>query len=132
MLRRATILFLTTASTIYAAPVPRYRPAPPPVPAAGEYVLTWASIQTRVSLKNDGGYSAVWGGREWRGTWCWDAKTRTLHVQETTDGQVWSDWSVQLNGELTGAAQFGQSKTQVSLRVVKEDKRATEGVALAR
>lgn len=132
MFRRATILILTTTSAITAAPVPRHRPATPPVPAAGEYVLTWASIQTPVSLTKEGGYRARWGGREWRGTWCWDARARTLHIQESADGLTWSDWSVQLNDELTGAAQFGQSRTRVSLRAVKEGKGAVEGVVSAR
>lgn len=132
MFRRATILILTATSAVTAAPVPRYRPTPPPVPAAGEYVLTWASIQTRISLKPGGGYHAEWGGREWQGTWYWDARTRTLHVQESCNGHTWSDWSAKLDEQLTGAAQFGTNRATVKLRAVKDQKRPAETVALAR
>ncbi|MFO0845433.1 MAG: hypothetical protein U0797_24125 [Gemmataceae bacterium] len=132
MYRRATILILTVAGAVTAAPVPRYKPAPPAAPAAGEYVLTWASIETRISLKADGGYLAEWGGRPWQGTWYWDARTRTLHVQESCNGHTWSDWSVQLNERLTGAALFGTNRATVTLRAVRDQRRPEEAVALAR
>ena len=85
-----------------AAPVPPHRPRPPAEVTPGRYAVSWASLETEIRLLPGGGYEASWYGRPWRGSWYWEAKERTLHIQESEDQDRWYGWKVRLDGELKG------------------------------
>lgn len=132
MFLRGTLLTMFLASQLLAAPVPPYRRKPPPLPTPGEWVLTWAGIRARVTLGPDGTYFCLWGTQTWRGTWYWHPDTRTFYIHETSDGQTWSNWSVQLDEGLAGVAVFGSQRTAVSILPFKEGKSVSTTIAAAR
>jgi hypothetical protein len=96
--------------------VPTHRPKAPPLPAAGAWQLTWAGTNATMTLTTDGVYLCQWGGQLYRGSWAWEARTRTLHIHETKDGVTWANWSAQLDDGLVGVAVFGVHRTPVSIR----------------
>lgn len=113
------------ALTIHAAPVPPFRPKPPAAVTAGEWELTWSSTAGVMTLTRDGEYRLQWCGREYLGRWHWETKTRTLHIDETREGDAnWERWWVRmradsLEGEGAYASGWEQTPPNVVAVVVK-------------
>jgi hypothetical protein len=98
------------------APAPPHRPKPPPEVGAGQWVLTWEQAGGRITLAPSGAYHCRWGASDWYGSWAWEAKARTLHVRESSDGVSWLSWDVRLDERLQGEATVGARQVRVHLR----------------
>lgn len=94
---------LLLASAIFAAPVPKElnRELPPLTP--GAYSILWGTTPFTAVLDADGGFWEASSGKTYSGVWSWDAKTRTLGVDEVCDqgGTRWV-WTVKLDAKLSG------------------------------
>lgn len=112
-----TALLATSAVlSAIAGPAPRFKPRKPPEPAPGEWALVWNGTEAPWTLMPDNTHRQSWLGTEYRGSWHWDAGTRTLHVTETKDGVDWQGWSVKLCDELKGEGEFGTHRPTIALR----------------
>lgn len=115
----ATLITVTALS----APVPPVRVKPAVQVAAGDYELKWASGRYAMRLYDGGDYVCD----RWRGSWHWDAKTRTLHVSETSDGGwTYFHWFTQLDGELTGKGGYDNSERVIAIGLRKVKPRVEE------
>lgn len=84
------------------APAPPYRPPPPP-PVVGSWLMVWGDVEGPATFAPGGAYRWTCAGREWAGRWTWDAKSRTLTVEEACVPSPWSSsWSVTLDRRLRG------------------------------
>lgn len=110
-----SVLVACAVLSAVAGPAPRFRPRPAPEPSPGEWVLTWGGTKAPWTLHGDGSHRQLWFGTDYRGTWHWDAATRTLRVQETRDGVTWQAWAVRLDDRLAGEAEYGTHRPAVSL-----------------
>ena len=98
MLIPILIVLLSTS-----APIPPYRPPVPLTPAPGVYQMFWGGTPYRLTLRAAHYYEAIGDhGSRWWGSWGWDARTRTLHIQETADGEQWTHYSFAMQPDLSG------------------------------
>ena len=69
-----------------------------------------------MELSADGSYSC---DKNWRGTWHWDGKTRTLRVNETSNGGgFFLPWSVVLDKDMRGSGGYENGgMTSIALRL---------------
>src|SRR5690349_3722756 len=87
---------------VLLAPAPLKKPGPPPVVAAGSFVMTWRGVEATTHLCADGFYACHWQGRWWYGAW--KCKDGLLTVEEYPDDDPKSvtKWSIKLSSPTTG------------------------------
>ena len=85
-MRGVMFAYLFLCVFVDAAPAPRTRVKPKPIdyPYPGVYtVVAFSNLREPLRLNDDGSF--YWGHcydgyQYWYGTWCWDARTRTIHL----------------------------------------------------
>lgn len=112
-----SILFMAAycIARAHSAPLPRAKVAEKADTrvGAGHYDLSWNGSSWKMSLASNGIYEASCGEQKWIGSWGWEDKTRTFHVQEREqNSQNWMYWSAVLPESLDGEALLYQNSFQ--------------------
>ena len=131
MKRIAAFLLVAVFATLAtAAPVPlAKKKEAPKFTVVGNWSMQWGDrVNYALTLDKDGSYHAHNSGEDWKGSWSYDEKTRTLSVSETSNGGMsWLHWSVQIGQDMKGTAvtagpvpfsvQFGLHSANVPIEV---------------
>jgi hypothetical protein len=110
------VLLGVFAALASGAPQPKPRIAKPPPPiqlTAGDWNLAWGGMVEDMPLTKEGNYG--WG-KDWKGSWGWDSKSRILIVHEIGNGNVWLTWFVVLDSQGKGKVAEGEFEG-VTIRV---------------